>query len=165
MFVLRSIKLRYLKFLIAKHGNKNGVPPELVARVILQESGCEVFAARYEPAFFERYIKDNPDLPGYFPKRIPTAATERRLRAFSFGLMQILGETAREAGFKHRWLAMLFIPSINVKLGCKILGKHFRRARGNEETALLKYNGGGNKGYPGQVAKQAKNPLYKKLVG
>ena len=47
---------------------------------------------RYEPAFFTKYVA-----PLYTNNKI--TATEAYARGFSWGLMQVMGQVARESGF------------------------------------------------------------------
>ena len=67
--------------------------PELVCAIVEQESAWNPWALRYEPAFYERYIA-----PQIARGAIPDV-TESRARAFSWGLMQVMGQVAREHGF------------------------------------------------------------------
>lgn len=78
--------------------------------------------------------------------------SEGFLRASSFGLMQILGETAREHGYEEDSLAGLFDVSDNITLGSKIF-VHFLQKEGDLDRALLRYNGGGDPEYPAKVLK------------
>lgn len=132
--------------------------PMLIAAVIYQESKGESHAMRYEPRFYSKYLESKivKKLPGYYPREalasgLVSEETEKRLRAFSFGLMQIMGQTARENGFKDMCLAELLDPKKNIMLGCKILAKHLEEAQGDIEKALLRYNGGANKDYAFEV--------------
>lgn len=129
--------------------------PLLIAAVIHQESGGRAYAMRKEEGFYQKYIKPKrtrDELLGYVPpqERV-TLETERGLRAFSFGLMQIMGQTAREAGFASDDLAELLIPSNNIAVGCRILRRKLEVSEGDQYFALLRYNGGANEMYPDQV--------------
>ena len=118
-----------------------GLDPALVCAVCEQESGWDCWAMRYEPAFFVRYIAHQPNLTD----------TERQARATSWGLMQVMGEVARELGFSHKFLAMLCDPDICLTVGCNKLSKCLAAAGGVEAEALMKWNGGGNPEYAMQV--------------
>ena len=59
--------------------------PELVCAIIEQESGWNRWAARYEPAFYKRYIEPMLARPGGLAKSDPPTETEARMRAFSWG--------------------------------------------------------------------------------
>lgn len=72
-------------------------------------------------------------------------------RAFSYGLMQIMGQTAREQSFDGDYLAELFEPLNAVTQGCRKL-KHCLELHSQDVTAaLLSYNGGSNPEYPQKV--------------
>ena len=95
---------------------------------------------RYEPAFYERYL---------LPLRLADN-TEAQARAFSYGLMQTMGQVAREQAFTGKFLTQLCDPDIGVEVGCRKLQKCFALYN-DPEVALLKYNGGGNPEYGKQV--------------
>lgn len=121
---------------------KAELDPALVCAVCAHESeGWQQYAARFEEAFDERYV--NP-IPGISP-------TENKLRAMSFGLMQIMGETARELGFAAKNLAELFDPVSSVAYGCKKLKRCLDDQNQDVHNALLRYNGGSNPDYPNLV--------------
>jgi len=98
--------------------------PELVCAIVEQESAWNPWALRYEPAFYDKYIATSltarrPDLANaakliaghdvrgeeaahlgaLTSPEIPADPTESRARAFSWGLMQVMGQVAREHGF------------------------------------------------------------------
>lgn len=124
-----------------------GLDPALVCAVCEQESNWNPWAVRFEPAFYSRYIVP---LKGI-------SATEAYGRAFSYGLMQIMGEVARELHFTEPYLTSLCDPRTNLDFGCKKLKKCLDASGGMVPSALLKWNGGGNQDYPNQVqARMAK---------
>lgn len=131
--------------------------PRLIAAVIFQESGGDPFAMRFEPAFYEKHLKNRSrkQLLGYVPTRC-SLQTELYSRACSFGLMQILGETARENGFDAEFLAELCDPARNIELGCTLLEKFIDKV-GSVDGGLLRYNGGGRKEYPKEVRAHMEN--------
>jgi soluble lytic murein transglycosylase-like protein len=115
-----------------------GLDPALVCAIVEQESNWNPWAIRYEPAFEARYV----------PKGMtPTEATAR---AFSWGLMQIMGEVARENGYTGA-LPMLCDPATGLAEGIIHFKKKLAYANGDVTKALLMWNGGGNKDYPAQV--------------
>lgn len=116
--------------------------PALVCAVIEQESGWNTWAVRFEPEFERRYI--HPALPS-----APT--TEELSRAISWGLMQVMGQTAREFGFKSPYLSAMCDPQIGIEVGCTVLSAKLKHAKGDTQKALLLWNGGTNKAYPIQV--------------
>ena len=124
-----------------------GIDPALVFSLIETESDWNPWAARYEPAFYRRYIENlKVKKFGYI-----SVDTEKMLRSTSFGLMQIMGQVARELGYHGTFLNNLCDPSVGTYFGCKRLKKALSRKDGNVERALLDYNGGGDKLYPERV--------------
>lgn len=132
-----------IRLLILSIAGEFELDPQLVSAVVLQESGGRPFAMRYEQAFFIRYVRDVPidQMKGFIPDpRLVSLATERSLRAHSFGLMQMMGQVAREFGFKRLDLGDLLDPTINLKLGCHILRFHIEK-QGSVEKGLVRWNG------------------------
>ncbi len=123
--------------------------PALVCAVCEQESAWNPWAIRYEPAFYERYVA-----PLWERGAIPTR-TEATARAFSWGLMQVMGQVAREAGFAGSSLAELCDSAVGLEVGCRVLARKLAAAEGNVPRALLLWNGGGNPAYPQQVLDRA----------
>ena len=119
--------------------------PELVCAVIEQESSWDCWAIRYEPAFYSRYIEPQ------IARGTITSETEARARAFSWGLMQVIGQVAREHGFTAASLATLCDADVGIDVGCRVLAAKLAAAEGNVERALLLWNGGGNPDYAGAV--------------
>jgi soluble lytic murein transglycosylase-like protein len=118
--------------------------PALVCAVVEQESGWNPWAMRYEPAFFTKYVA-----PLYTNNKI--TATEAWARGFSWGLMQVMGQVARESGFESTFLSSLCDPENGLTIGCKVLRKKLDATRGDITTALLAWNGGANPSYAAQV--------------
>jgi Transglycosylase SLT domain len=79
--------------------------PALVCAVIEQESAWNTNAIRYEPVFRERYL-----LP------LKLAPTEEVARSMSWGLMQVMGQVARENGFTGEFLSEICVPSVGIKI-------------------------------------------------
>jgi soluble lytic murein transglycosylase-like protein len=99
---------------------------------------------RYEPLFFAKYVA-----PLYTNNKI--GATEAYARGFSWGLMQVMGQTAREMGLASAHLSSLCDPAINLTVGCKLLKKKLDSARGELHKALQSWNGGANPDYAEEV--------------
>lgn len=119
--------------------------PALICAVIEQESNWYIYAARYEPKFFTRYIKPLVDSGTI---KTPTEAVNR---AVSFGLMQVMGQVAREFGFKGQSLFELCDPAIGIDMGCKVLRAKIDSKGGDITAGLLAYNGGGMPEYADEV--------------
>lgn len=129
---------------------KHSLDPILVCAQVEQESAWNTFAIRYEPGFLSKYVAK-------FYTAGKLTATETYSRAFSWGLMQIMGQTAREFGFSGISLAELCDPETGVEFGCRKLESCMFRAKGDVNAALLAYNGGSNAQYASEVlARQAK---------
>src|ERR1700752_1576167 len=127
--------------LVTPHATRYGLDPGIVAAVCEQESSWNPAAIRFEPAFEQRYIRP----------AIPAAPTTRELtKAMSFGLMQVMGETALELGWNGSFLTELCDPDVGVEYGCRKLQRCFA-VHEDPETSLLAYNGGGNPLYGKQV--------------
>jgi len=125
--------------------------PALVCAVVEQESAWNPWAIRYEPLFFAKYVASL-----YTNNKV--SASEAYARGFSWGLMQVMGQVARETGFDARFLSALCDPEQGLALGCKVLRKKFDATVGDTTRALLAWNGGGNPAYPAQVL--ARKPHY-----
>ncbi len=115
--------------------------PKLVQAVCEHESSWNPWAVRYEPGFYQTYISAMKGL----------TATEMTMRATSFGLMQIMGQVAREKGFGDKFLSALLDPLNSVTYGCRKLKECIDRENGDLRSALLRYNGGGDPHYPDAV--------------
>lgn len=118
----------------------HGLDPALVCAIVEQESGWDIWAVRYEPAFYIHYV---------LPQRGLTA-TEAYGRAFSYGLLQLMGEVAREEGFSGP-LPSLHDPTIGLNAGCNHFKRKLATADNDVKKALLLWNGGGNPNYPSEV--------------
>lgn len=121
-----------------------GLDAPLVCAVIEQESGWNPWAMRYEPAFFAKYVASL-----YTNYKI--SASEAYARGFSWGLMQVMGQVAREAGFAGPYLSALCDPEQSLAVGCRVLQKKFDAMGGDCTRALQAWNGGGNAEYAAQV--------------
>lgn len=128
--------------------------PKIIYAMILVESSGDPFASRFEPGFYSQYIKgvSPAKLGGHWPTS-RTQTTERYDRATSWGLMQVMGQTARELGFKGDALPEFVDPAVGVRYGAKYLRKMLNRFPNTDpgmcyREALAAYNGGpGNPNY------------------
>lgn len=134
---------------------RHELDPAKVCGLIEVESEWNPWAARYEPGFFNKYLDNSRmhlDVKG-FVKAAPFAIsfdTELRERAFSRGLMQIMGQVARERGFTGP-LAQLHDPETGIEYGCLQLRWLLPRVAGVYRLALIRYNGGADSTYPDRV--------------
>ncbi len=111
------------------------LPADLLKGQVLRESGGDPYAFRFEPVYFQKYIKTNNNAKGF--RYGPLAAC-------SFGLLQCLLETAIEAGFTGT-PEELFNPATGLTWGGKIMRGLWAAAGGlnsNYRAALAAYNGG-----------------------
>src|ERR1700686_2080961 len=125
--------------------------PALVCAVVEQESAWNPWAMRYEPLFFAKYVATL-----YTNNKV--SASEAYARGFSWGLMQVMGQVARETGFDSLFLSAVCDPEQGLALGCKVLRKNLAARAGATTRALLARNGGPSPAYPAQVL--ARKPHY-----
>ena len=135
-----------LELLARSVANNHQLYPELVLAICEQESSWNPWALRFEPEFERRYI--HPALPN-------APSTAELTLPISWGLMQVMGQVAREHGFKGTFLAELCDPAVGLEIGCRVLAAKLAAADGNVTKALLLWNGGSSAGYPQQVLVRA----------
>lgn len=102
---------------VDRAARQHGLPIALVRAVVEVESGGNPLSIRYEPGFFDRYVRDLKISPVY-PCSLQT---ERVARATSWGLMQIMGQKARELGYADPYLSRLCEPDFGLEYGCRFL--------------------------------------------
>ena len=119
---------------------QHSLDPALVCAVAEQESAWEPLSIRYEPGFRLRYVA---------PLGLPP--TEEIARSVSWGLMQVMGQVAREYGFTGAFLSALCEPTIGLTIGCIVLAAKMSQANGDVPRALLLWNGGANSNYATEV--------------
>lgn len=129
--------------LARQKAEKYGLDGDLVCAIVEQESNppWDTWSTRYEPAFYAKYVQPMPHL----------GATEANARATSWGLLQVMGQVAREYGFGGPHLSELCDPEIGLEMGCKYFSALMGKAGNNVNDALLRWNGGGNPKYPSEV--------------
>ena len=127
----------FLSLLIEAAARNHGLPTRLVAAVVRVESSSNPWAMRYEPAFYDRYVRGQQT-------RVFGAVsrdTERTARATSWGLMQVMGETARCLGCTLPFLSQLCDPAMGLEWGCKLLMRLSARYS-DWPTVVAAYNAG-----------------------
>jgi soluble lytic murein transglycosylase-like protein len=141
----------HLVALARKAAAAQSLDPALVCAVVEQESAWNPWSMRYEPAFFAKYVASL-----YTNNKV--SASEAYARGFSWGLMQVMGQVARENGFDALFLSALCDPEQCLAVGCKVLRKKFDAMAGDTTRALLAWNGSANPSYAPQVL--ARRPHY-----
>jgi soluble lytic murein transglycosylase-like protein len=140
-----------LVLLARKAAAAQSLDPALVCAVVEQESAWNPWALRFEPAFFTKYVA------GLYTNYKITAS-EAYARGFSWGLMQVMGQVARESGFEGPFLSAMCDPEQSLAIGCKVLRRKLDAAGGDCTRALQAWNGGANTAYATQV--MARRPKY-----
>lgn len=128
----------------------HSLPPEIICGIVEHESSWNQWAIRYEPKFLSKYVA-----PLFTNNKI--SATEAYTRSMSWGLMQVMGQTARELGFDGQFLPELCDPSVGIEWGCRKLVAALKKNKGDLPSGLLGYNGGDNSEYPTEVILLARN--------
>jgi len=91
---------------------KYRVPKLMLKALAIRESALRPDAYRYEPKFWEKYLKDNPEWEGEDPALVSA----------SWGLCQLMYVVAVELGFKKgRTGEELCDPVVNIELAAKKL--------------------------------------------
>jgi len=119
---------------------EHGLDPALVCAVVEQESAWDAYAIRYEPGFRARYVA---------PLELPP--TEEIARSISWGLLQVMGQVAREHGFQGHFLSALSDPAVGLAIGCAVLAAKLANGGGIVPRGLALWNGGGNPDYAALV--------------
>lgn len=149
---------------------KWSIDPLLVEAVVVQESSGNTDAFRFEPAFWNRYLKGNPKYRHLNPRRVSS----------SYGLMQVMYCRLLEDKIADNdvWAPeLLFVPEHGLDLGCGLLRELLDWGRevspNDPEKALLAalaaYNGGrgGNdprKHWPLRNGQYARDVLTKRAL-
>lgn len=151
-------------------GRVFGIEPRLLKAIATAESSLSPNAIRFEPAF--NYLKDVE----VFAKQTGVSVdTERMLQRCSFGLVQIMGGTARDLGYSGPLAAFISDPAAALSYGARYLVSLYSRygvvgqAKGWAEPVVAAYNAGSarkgsegkweNEGYVRRVEK-----IYKSLA-
>lgn len=147
-------------------GNYKALRPTLILAIMWQESGGNQWAWNPEPAYrwywnvkttapFRRLTPEEVARkvpPSDFPCFAGDPDQEWNAQGVSWGLMQLMGAAAREQGFKGNYLTELCDPLINLEFGIKHLWNYaYQFGNRSTDQALLRWNGGGDPGYPGKV--------------
>lgn len=134
-----------LRILAANFGRMYKIDPALLLALIMVESSGRTFATRFEPHVSPSYLSM---LSTFAQATGVSVETERMQQATSWGLLQVMGFTARELG--HRGLLPELCQSeVGLELGCKYLkkqqakfGKPKDGVLGWDEAVVASYNAG-----------------------
>jgi soluble lytic murein transglycosylase-like protein len=122
---------------------ENALPASLIAAVIQEESRFDEWATRAEPRYLRsRKVRRSAARFARAHRLGPTAFTELVDRSRSYGLMQVMGETAREQGFDPPFLAELYIPHNAIAHGAMLLKRLLKRYHNDTLSAISAYNQG-----------------------
>ena len=142
---------------IEKAAAKYGLDPDYVEAHVMTESSGNPKATRYEPAFYSRYV---------VPLKIKDEK-EAKCRATSFGLLQIMGQVAREMGFKGEFKDLCGVIG-GLDWGCRKLAKCYEKfGKKNINAGIAAYNCGTPKitpeGFKNQEYVNRVNGFLKKI--
>ena len=113
---------------------KYGLDPDYVEAHIMVESSGEPQKTRFEPAFYKTYIQ-----PLLIKNNLSPA--ESRGRATSYGLLQIMGQVARELGLEGNFNDLLTV-SVGLEWGCKKLAQCYHKYPNDIHAGISAYNCG-----------------------
>ena len=127
-------------------GKKYDVKKLILKAVAITESSLDPKAYRYEPAFWDRYLKDKPEWKDKDPKLVSA----------SHGLMQLMWPTATMLGFSGTTAEDLQDPLTNIMLGAKLIRRLLDKSIAERysdkfywlsplQIALAQFNGGKTK--------------------
>jgi soluble lytic murein transglycosylase-like protein len=126
--------------------SQHALDPALVCAIVEQESSWDTHAIRYEPAFRAHYVAP-----------LGLTPTEEVARSISWGLMQVMGQSARERGFNGKFLSALCDPPDGLAIGCTVFAAKLAQASGDIPRALALWNGGSNPTYASEVLARLAN--------
>ena len=133
--------------LVMEFADKHGIPANLLRAIVQTESAGNTWAMRYEPDY--RWLwdvrNDNPYKGD--PELLPSPSfvsvkTELVGQRTSWGLMQVMGATARELGFRGRYLSRFVDPEFGLEYGCRYLRRLHERFGPGWEAVAAAYNAG-----------------------
>lgn len=139
-------KKEILRQLIHRICRERRIDPILVEAIVWQESNYNPYAVRFEKEYYENNSRNETIkcLKKYNPHLsiLCSVHTERMSWATSWGLMQVLGETARRLGFIGAFMAGLCDPSEGIEWGIRYLQKQITRYDSDVIKAISAYNAG-----------------------
>lgn len=128
---------------IEKAAARHGLDPDYIEAHVMTESSGNPKATRFEHRFYDHYI---------LPQAIRDQ-NEARGRATSFGLLQIMGQVARELGFKGEFKDLCGIVG-GLEWGCMKLARCYTKYRSDINKGISAYNCGTPKIKNGKLVNQ-----------
>lgn len=146
------VGFRFYKQMIIDISTLEGMDPVLIAAICWQESSFRADAFRFEPDFWNRYLKINPLYKMLNPRRVSS----------SYGLMQVMYSRVLEDKLTDNDALPpehLFVPEMGLRTGVQFFKELLAWAKGRiaaippeqlrglpplqpERVALAAYNGG-----------------------
>lgn len=133
--------------LINKIADDHHIDPNLVAAIVQTESSGIAYATRYEPNY-----RWTVDIKLHARQVRTTFETETVHQKTSWGLMQIMGGTARWMGFEGH-LPELCKPEVGLRWGCAYLERLLRGPHSALESISC-YNAGSVRYKDGKLSNQ-----------
>lgn len=146
--------------IIIKKAEDHNIDHELALAFCFVESSFNPNKNRYEPAF--RYVEETES---WAVKRNISQATEIANQCMSWGLMQIMGATARHYGFSGDMPELCSDPATGLEFALRYLG-HLLATYKNQDDAIASYNAGHPKMFAGHYANEKYvDDIHKALEG
>ena len=121
--------------LVTSKASQYGIELSLLKAFIQVESAWNPKAFRFEPNY--KWFNE----PALFAGKLGlTVESEKNAQMTSWGLIQIMGSTARDMGFQG-YLPELIDPEIGLDCGCKFL-KHLKKKYTRKTDIISAYNAG-----------------------
>lgn len=133
---------------ISASATRFGVDAYFLAAIVMQESGGNTWAMRYEPAY--SYLWDvetqKPFRGSMNPATFPapdfvSGQTEWIAQKTSFGCCQVMGAVAREMCFPGKFLTELCDPVTGIEYGARLIAKIMHLSTDLNDVASA-YNAG-----------------------
>lgn len=135
MILDSALAYKIPKPLIERIAIEHGLDAALISAIVIKESGGNRYALQYQPDYPYTYrVAELSRTVGC------SYSTELHMQRTSWGLMQIMGGTARYLGFRG-WFGELFEPETNLRYGARLL-LNLKKTYGLEADVISAYNQG-----------------------
>lgn len=101
--------------IIRAKAKEHGIPESLLRAIVQVESSGHPDRIRYEQHYSHLWK------PEYYATSQNTLDTEKAAQKISWGLMQVMGATARWVGYRGVSLGGLLQPEVSLEYGCRYL--------------------------------------------